>query len=76
VSGAVDPFGFTWGPTRVERMFHDDRVGYVIRVMTDHVELQIAVSPQGRSIRTFKRRWSRVERRRRREMQRGESQRL
>jgi len=46
-------FGFHWGPMNVARLTQIDGRGYVLRVQTDTHDLQIYVSPKGRSIRVY-----------------------
>ncbi len=51
------PFGFAWGPARVERIATFDRgrrgVYRVVGVRTGYRSLDIYVSPTGRSVRVF-----------------------
>ncbi|GIV03695.1 MAG: hypothetical protein KatS3mg015_2525 [Fimbriimonadales bacterium] len=45
-------FGFNWGPMRVERAVHDDKIGWVLLVRPtnrDYPCVEIRVSPKGRS---------------------------
>ena len=50
----VTPYGFTWGPVRVERIANfkprKDREAYVVGVN----DLEIYVSKTGRSVRVFR----------------------
>lgn len=48
-----NPYGFNWGPMRVERLAHIEGRGYVLRIHTDHRSLQVQVSEQGRVIKTM-----------------------
>ena len=45
-------YGFAWGPMLVERIAHDDRIGWVLVVRprdAHEPSVQIRVSPAGRS---------------------------
>lgn len=45
-------YGFDWGPLRVERIAHDDRIGWVIQVRPRDAwkpRVDIRVSPAGRT---------------------------
>jgi len=42
--------GFEWGPLRVSRVFHDDRVGFVLCIETEAEEMRVRVSPKGRKL--------------------------
>ncbi len=52
-----DPYGFTWGPMRVQRITAIDRSNGTYRVLGVHCggrPLEIYVSPTGRSVRVFR----------------------
>ena len=59
-SGSDSPFGFTWEQMAVERLASikrhdkDPFSDKVIRVNTDYHQLEIYVSPTGRSVRVWK----------------------
>ena len=46
------PFGFKWGPLEVQRTCII-RGSHVMRVITEHHELEISVSPMGKSVVVF-----------------------
>jgi hypothetical protein len=46
----VTEFGFEWGPMKVERLTHIEGRGYVVSVKTEHMEVQVYVSEQGRNV--------------------------
>jgi hypothetical protein len=48
----VTEYGFTWGPMDVTRACADGRYRTLL-IRTPHAELQVSVSPTGRSIRTY-----------------------
>ena len=52
-SGHITDYGFGWGPMEVGRMYFDEHHGRVLGVKTEHRSLQVAVSPEGRSIRVW-----------------------
>lgn len=61
----MTPYGFTWGPARVERMAHVEGRGYVLGVTTDFGQMQIYISETGRVIRSYGfTRWTRAQRNR------------
>ena len=45
--------GFRWGPVDVERWYTDEKVGRVLLVTTEHLRLEVAVSPKGRNVRVW-----------------------
>lgn len=50
----LTPYGFTWGPMEVQRaarVRHKGRETYILRVLTEHGEVQVSVSAKGRSLR-------------------------
>lgn len=59
----IDRYGFAWGPCQVERMAEFPRPNGVCRVIgvyvedggDRHPELEIYVSPTGRSVRVWRR---------------------
>jgi len=51
--GRVTKFGFTWGPIRVTRVSHVEGRGYVVSITADGTELEVYISPKGRSVRVF-----------------------
>ena len=44
-------YGFKWGPAEITRMISHPRHGVLIGLETDSHQVQISVSPGGRSIR-------------------------
>jgi hypothetical protein len=50
--GEITNYGFKWGPMEVTRACSDDRY-HTILLKTDHREVQIHVSPTGRSVRVY-----------------------
>ena len=53
MEGEVTKYGFRWGPMEVTRACADGRY-HTLLIFTDHQELQVSVSPTGRSIRVHK----------------------
>ena len=53
------PFGFTWGPMEVLRACSDKRFR-VLLIRTPYAEVEVSVSPTGRSVRTAVRRGKRL----------------
>jgi hypothetical protein len=50
-------YGFTWGPielTRVGCVEHSDRSHHVLRIKTQHRDVNVYVSRTGRSVRVFR----------------------
>ena len=45
-------YGFEWGPLEVKRACVI-RGSHILRIITEHHDLEIAVSPTGRSIRIY-----------------------
>lgn len=45
-------FGFEWGPMEVTRACSDNRA-HVLLISTPYRELQVSISPSGRSVRTW-----------------------
>lgn len=46
-------YGFRWGPLDVTRLAHIEGRGYVLRIITDHQEMQIHVTEKGRKITAY-----------------------
>jgi len=42
------PAGFTWGPAVVQRIMSHKKYGVIIRVLADHGEVVVRVTPKGR----------------------------
>jgi hypothetical protein len=49
----ANPYGFDWGPAKVERACHVDGRGYVLEIHTQHARLQVYISEQGRKIKPY-----------------------
>lgn len=45
-------YGFEWGPSKIERTATINGTR-ILRIVTEHRELEIAISPTGRSVRAF-----------------------
>jgi len=41
-------YGFRWGPMDVTRAAHLEGRGYVVHITTDHLQVEVYVSEQGR----------------------------
>ena len=46
-----DPYGFGWGPMKVQRLAYIEGRGYVLEVSTDTQSMQVYISEKGRVIR-------------------------
>lgn len=50
--GEITKYGFRWGPVEVTRACADNRY-HTLLIFTDHQEVQISISPTGKSIRVY-----------------------
>lgn len=50
--GETTKYGFRWGPVEVMRAYADGRY-HTLLLYTDHQEVQIHISPTGRSVRVY-----------------------
>jgi hypothetical protein len=50
--GEVTKYGFKWGPVEVQRMCADGRY-HTLLLKTAHREVQVSISPTGRSVRVY-----------------------
>jgi hypothetical protein len=57
--GSVTKYGFIWGPVEVMRACADGRYRTLL-IQTEHQEVQISISPTGRSVRVYQSKRSRV----------------
>lgn len=48
-----NPYGFNWGPMKVERLIHVEGRGYVLEIRTEHATVQIHVTEKGRKIKPY-----------------------
>jgi hypothetical protein len=48
----ITKYGFIWGPLEVMRAFADGRY-HTLLIKTEHQEVQISISPTGRSVRVY-----------------------
>lgn len=48
--GEITKYGFQWGPVEVIRASADGRY-HTLLILTDHQEVQLHISPTGRSVR-------------------------
>jgi hypothetical protein len=50
----ITPYGFKWGPLKVERLAHVPDSGYALSIETDYgMVMQVYVSEKGRVIRAY-----------------------
>ena len=49
----IKDYGFEWGPVEVTRMIADNKIGVLIGADTSTHNVQMAVSPKGRSVRIW-----------------------
>jgi hypothetical protein len=49
----MNPYGFDWGPMKVERLAHISGRGYVLRISTEHTQMQVHITEKGRKIAPF-----------------------
>jgi len=52
VSNQLTAFGFDWGPMKVMRAYADNRY-HTLLIHTDHLQLELSISPTGRKARFF-----------------------
>lgn len=53
MSDQTTPYGFSWGPAEVTRLAEING-SRILRLATDQRDIQISVSPTGRSVRVWR----------------------